>query len=239
MTDRCAVQCQPLRLNPGQHRLRWLPDGLVRLLLCVEPPLLLVSADQPFTAALFGVHTRPRVADLHGAGLALLIALEPLAAFSLGIGMRDLVNAVLDLRQTSLAGLAVVAAASPRRSVGPAVRSWLEQAVRAGRAYSPDVARAWRELARTRGRIAVTALAAHVNLGQRQLEQRFREQIGVAPKVVARVFRFSHARRLLASGLPTAKVATECGYFDHAHLCHEFQAMAGLTPTTFQRSVND
>ncbi len=240
VADRSAalVECRTFRLGAGGlgvagRRLRWLPDGLVRMLLCVDGGLALVSAGRRFTAPLYGLHTRPLVADLHGTGFGVLVSMEPLLAFSLGLAMRELVDAVIEVGCSPLAGLLTAATTSPRRTVAAAVRGWLEERAATGRPYSPDVSRAWHELARTRGRIAVTALAAHVNLGQRQLEQRFRQQIGLSPKVAARVFRFGNARRLLASGLPTAKVVSECGYYDHAHLCHEFQALAGLTPTAY------
>lgn len=235
MTDRSGalVESRAFRLDSGPRRLRWVPDGRVRILLGVDGRLALICADRPFAAPLYGLRTRPLVADLHGIGVGVLVSMEPLVAFRLGLAMRELVNAAIEVALSPLAELVCAVTASPRRAVAAAVRAWIEERAAAGRPYHPDVFRAWRELARTRGRIAVTALAAHVNLGQRQLEQRFRQQTGLTPKVAARVFRFGHARRLLAAGLPMTKVAAECGYYDHAHLCHEFQAMAGLTPTAY------
>jgi transcriptional regulator GlxA family with amidase domain len=89
------------------------------------------------------------------------------------------------------------------------------------------------------GRISVGALAKQVGLGQRWLEARFHEQIGLSPKVAAKLFRVRNARGLLAAGNPVARTAAECGYYDQAHLCREFKAVTGQTPTQFTSMTSD
>ena len=61
---------------------------------------------------------------------------------------------------------------------------------------------------------------------------RFREQIGVAPKTLARVIRFDRAVRLLRASAQQglAEIAFACGYFDQAHMNREFRELAGTTP---------
>jgi AraC-like DNA-binding protein len=66
--------------------------------------------------------------------------------------------------------------------------------------------------------------------------------VGLAPKAVARVMRFDHARRRIgdaaaagsAAGplaLSLADVAADSGYYDQAHLAREFRELAGCPPT--------
>ena len=102
----------------------------------------------------------------------------------------------------------------------------------AARVPSPDVARAWRRLRETNGRVPVARLAAELRCSRRHLSSRFREQIGVTPKAAARVMRFHHAMdRLHAHGGGRwAEIAAECGYYDQSHLHRDFRAYAGLTP---------
>ncbi|WP_368073223.1 helix-turn-helix domain-containing protein, partial [Streptomyces sp. SolWspMP-sol7th] len=50
--------------------------------------------------------------------------------------------------------------------------------------------------------------------GERQVQSRFREQIGLTPKAAARVVRLQRAVRLLTSGLSQAETAALCGFYD-------------------------
>ena len=63
---------------------------------------------------------------------------------------------------------------------------------------------------------------------------RFREELGLTPKAVARVLRFEQAVRLAErSDFGWGRVARECGYYDQAHLIREFKSISGCTPGTF------
>ncbi|MGW7102043.1 helix-turn-helix domain-containing protein [Streptomyces sp. NPDC054838] len=66
-------------------------------------------------------------------------------------------------------------------------------------------------------RFAVRA-TAECGWSARTLRARFREQVGLSPKAVARLFRLQHALRRLAAGTAPARVAAACGYHGQAHL---------------------
>jgi AraC-like DNA-binding protein len=99
----------------------------------------------------------------------------------------------------------------------------------------PEVVRAWEQLVDTNGGIEVAALAREVGWSRRHLAQRFQEELGLSPKVTARVLRFDRARRLLGRPLrpALADVAARCGYYDQAHLNREFRELSGLSPTAW------
>lgn len=81
----------------------------------------------------------------------------------------------------------------------------------------------------------IASVAAQIGLSQTRFVQVFREGAGMTPKQFARLRRFQHALSLLdADGFVTwADVVVACGYFDQAHLIHEFQAFAGLPPSLY------
>jgi AraC-like DNA-binding protein len=97
----------------------------------------------------------------------------------------------------------------------------------------PEVVEAWRRLVATGGGIEIAGLAAEVGWSRRHFGERFRSEIGLPPKVAARVLRFERARHLLA--MPTrpslSAVAVACGYYDQAHFNREFLEITGWTPT--------
>jgi len=75
-------------------------------------------------------------------------------------------------------------------------------------------------------------VARELGWSHRRLIARFRDEVGLPPKFVARIARFERAREALAadpaSGL--ADVAARCGYADQAHLTREVGELAGMTP---------
>jgi AraC-like DNA-binding protein len=106
---------------------------------------------------------------------------------------------------------------------------------------SPGVEWSWQRLRRTGGCASIGALATELGWSHRRLIARFREQIGLAPKTVARVFRFDRAVAALGSSASRglAEIAFDCGYFDQAHLNRDFRELAGTTPTAFLGSRLD
>lgn len=82
---------------------------------------------------------------------------------------------------------------------------------------------------------SLARMGAATGWSARTVRARFREQVGLSPKAMARVFRLQHALRMLAAGTAAAQVAAVCGYHDQAHLSREVKAMTGLPPSRFVR----
>ena len=82
------------------------------------------------------------------------------------------------------------------------------------------------------GQLSVAKLAKDLGISSRQLTRRFQNTVGLSPKEFARVSRFLHVIRCLSDGQHRSltETALACGYFDQAHLNHEFREMAGMAP---------
>jgi AraC-like DNA-binding protein len=107
------------------------------------------------------------------------------------------------------------------------------------RAPSAGIVWAWRQLAAAHGNVRIAALARELGWSRRRLVARFREQVGLPPKAVARLLRFEHARALAeqAERPDWARIAVECGYYDQSHLINDFRAITRRTPATFFQDV--
>jgi AraC-like DNA-binding protein len=92
-------------------------------------------------------------------------------------------------------------------------------------------------LTRTHGQVPIRSVAGCVNLSQRRFIEVFTAEVGLTPKLFARVQRFQRAaaqsRNL--TRVDWAELAVDCGYFDQAHLIGDFVEFAGLTPAEFWR----
>lgn len=115
-----------------------------------------------------------------------------------------------------------------------AVERFLLARLDAGPRPTPAVAWAMSRLWQTGGRERVESLATQLGCSRRYLLARFREEVGLPPKTVARLIRFGTVRRRIERA-PTrwAEVAYECGYADQSHLARDFRELAGTTPADF------
>jgi AraC-like DNA-binding protein len=105
---------------------------------------------------------------------------------------------------------------------------------------SPGVVWAYERLRETHGRVRIGELARELGWSRKRLAERFREQVGLPPKTVARMLRFERAAALAEEGeRGWAEIAFACGYYDQSHLVNEFRAIAGRTPTEFARDTTE
>jgi AraC-like DNA-binding protein len=97
-----------------------------------------------------------------------------------------------------------------------------------------------RSLAATGGRTPVAQAARVYGKSLRQFERQFQLDVGVGPKLYARIARFQHAARLITgSPLTLAELAADLGYSDQSHMSHEFRRFAGLSPAAYARQPVD
>jgi AraC-like DNA-binding protein len=103
---------------------------------------------------------------------------------------------------------------------------------------SPGVEWAWHRISETRGRVRVGTLCEELGWSARRLAARFREEVGLPPKTVARLLRFEHAAELLEQGRSLAETAYASGYYDQSHLTNEFREITGRTPSAYRRDAD-
>jgi AraC-like DNA-binding protein len=99
----------------------------------------------------------------------------------------------------------------------------------------PAVTRALGRLRASAGVVPVSTLVDELGCSRRYLSAAFREQVGVTPKLLARILRFQHAIRLIDGGRGWAEIAQACGYYDQAHMVRDFRQFAGGAPGDFAR----
>lgn len=94
---------------------------------------------------------------------------------------------------------------------------------------------------RRHGRIQVDEMAAHSSLSVRQFERAFAREIGIPPKLFARIARFQGAldAKVIAPTRSWLEIAHDSGYYDQMHLVHDFESLGGVTPTRFLSQLGD
>lgn len=87
----------------------------------------------------------------------------------------------------------------------------------------------------------VSALAAAVDLSERQLRRRFATAVGHGPKRFGRIVRFERLLDLThtrGDRVRWAELAIEANYADQAHMINECLALSGMSPTALPRGAS-
>ncbi|MDQ3715393.1 MAG: helix-turn-helix domain-containing protein [Actinomycetota bacterium] len=232
------------RLASGTHQ--GLPSRSMTLVISLADPIRMLSmpdptaAAQEFTGLIGGLHAGPVRIAADRFQFGIHVELSPWAAgVLLGHPAGVLASGVYDVadvlggrgielieRVRAAPDWASRFAALDRALGAPSDRVWTP---------APEVAQAWTTLVRTGGRIPVDQLARRVGWSRRHMGERFRRELGLAPKAAGRVIRFQRSHRALTrparAGL--AQIAADCGYADQAHMTREWRDLAGQTPTAW------
>lgn len=92
---------------------------------------------------------------------------------------------------------------------------------------------AMEKIKRFDGRTKIMDMAKEFNLSQRQFSRRFKDLIGFSPKTYARIVRFESIINSYSDSPSLTDLSYDKGYFDQAHLNHEFRSLSGFAPTDF------
>jgi AraC-like DNA-binding protein len=94
------------------------------------------------------------------------------------------------------------------------------------------------ELGRNPFYSSIREVARGTGLSRRRFATLFRQQVGLTPKLYCRLERFQQVVRRIASGasIDWAQVSLEGGYYDQAHMAHEFREFSGVSPGAWRAS---
>jgi AraC-like DNA-binding protein len=185
----------------------------------ITGPLLLRPSGP---AGMLGIQFRP-----HGAAQLLGMPVSELtdSAIALEDLSRRLSRELERVRDLSSLTQAVAA-------LDPILHAFAERSRTDARIDDGLVSYAVRDIEHTCGRISVRDVADRIGWSTRQLQRRFKEAVGISPKLFGRMQRFQRVFRAMDG--PTSDwidAAVHCGYYDQAHLIRDCREFSGKTPT--------
>jgi AraC-like DNA-binding protein len=238
--------------SPRKERI--LPSGTVELVVNLREDRVQIdrtaqSADaRSFSGAVVsGTYSGAFIIDAMQHAAMMGVHFRPGGAFAvLGVPSSELANAHVDLAALwseasarELRGRLCAAATHPRRF------EYLEE-VLVGRLPSrprldPVVPFALECFTPTGLGASVREVARRTGLSYRRFLTIFTAEVGLAPKLFCRIRRFQHVHALAqqTGHIDWAQLALECGFFDQSHLANEFRKLSGLTPTEYQRDIQN
>jgi AraC-like DNA-binding protein len=97
------------------------------------------------------------------------------------------------------------------------------------------------QLIESRGNVSLKELQESLRLSERSLERKFKEHVGISPKLFSRICRFQASLDQLRTNNYSkfSDVAFENEYADQSHFIRAFKEFAGFSPYQYQRQSNE
>jgi AraC-like DNA-binding protein len=235
---------------PGHGREQVVPSGTLELVVNLHEDEFRIydgQGEHPrrFRGAMVsGAYRRPFVIDTREHASIVGVHFRPGGALPLvGAPPGEIGGAHVELE--ALWGVAaaelrerLAAASTAERRFAVLEQALLERLRRPARRH-PAVAIAIRELDRPHA--TVSEVRERLGLSHRRFIEIFAREVGIAPKLFARIRRFQRALQAAERSVAPrwARLALSCGYYDQAHLTHDFSELAGMSPAELAGGRSD
>ena len=191
-----------------------------------------------------GLFLGPVIMDSDGQAECVQVNFTPLGGRCFfGIPMSELADRMVplsDLGDREIAGLtARLGELNSWEHRLDLVEAFVVERLKRSSTFDPAVGWAFERLAASSGRERISAISGRLEWSRRKTVERFRKDLGLPPKAVARIIRFNTARVIAQQTADPdwADIAVACGYSDQAHLAREFSALAGSPPTMWHAAA--
>lgn len=243
--EESPIQCVWELRGCGREQQRIAPDGRFEMIVHLGEPFEALGADgwkRQSNTLIAGQLTQPLFVRSAGDTYAVGVRLKSWASACItGVPASELTNQVLDAREvdhTLTRRLRDAVAKNGLELPEIAARVLAEFGVHDG--ADERVVAAVRQVERTGGICQMEELTRIAGVSGRQLERLFLNAVGVGPKTLARVRRFSGIfTQVEARKANWATIAAECGYNDQSHLIRDFNQFAGGPPAALLSPATD
>lgn len=168
------------------------------------------------------------------------IRFKPAGAFPFfRFAMKDLADRVESLRSVWGSSVSIIeeqlASANSFQERVAIAESILVKRLSDKHVFDPWLRNAIELISNHNGKATVSRIARDLCISERGLERKFRQSVGLTPKMFSRIVRFQRVLKAIEHS-PNPDIidkALAFGYCDQSHLIHDFQQFSGKTPTAF------
>lgn len=228
---------------------RTLPDGCPGLIF-QQPAhggLLYENHDKLPDIFLYGQATKPRILRSSGTFATIGVFFYPNAVKSIfGLNSHEITDDCIDLVSfSSRQGVPLYAQIRDAASTAEQIEilsSYLFSRILASKAATdPGMQHAVTQIVQSRGSVSLKLLQEQLFLTERSFERKFKQWVGISPKLFARICRFQATLHQLRSNdfSKLSDIAYEHDYADHSHYIRAFREFAGASPNQFQKKSNE
>jgi len=122
------------------------------------------------------------------------------------------------------------------------ISSYLFFQLEKNNSQTDDIVRyALSQITKAKGSISLKELQKDLRLSERSFERRFKQCVGIPPKLFSRICRFQASLKQLRKNNfnRLSDIAYQNDYADQSHLIRSFQEFAGFSPYQYQKQSNE
>jgi len=121
------------------------------------------------------------------------------------------------------------------------LRDFLREHIRKGNTADTLLLHCVQAIKDRRGHVGIKDLLEKYDISERRLERKFRQQIGVSPKLFTRIIKFQHAMDHLTKqrGGSLCEIAHELDYIDQSRFIRYVREFSGYTPNIIRKNSRD
>lgn len=93
-------------------------------------------------------------------------------------------------------------------------------------------------ITKSKGLVRIEEICDRFSIGQRTLENHFKNKVGISPKEFCSIIQFNHFLIQTTEKTSLAESAFASGYYDQSHLIHKFKTFAHTSPKKHLRNLN-
>ena len=196
---------------------------------------------------LYGQSTQHAELNLKGQFNAIGLFLYPNALRSLfGLKAEELTDSCMDLNHTARRqGFRLVEQLSDARAAGEQIQLLADylsvQSESNSRIRDAPMQYALSQILHSKGSLPLKTLQGTLQMTERSFERKFKQWVGISPKLFARICRFQASLTQLRNNdyQKLSDIAFENDYADQSHLIRSFKEFAGLSPNQYQKQYNE
>lgn len=115
------------------------------------------------------------------------------------------------------------------------IEKFLVQRLQSRKRPQHDIDHCIRLINYSNGLIPMEKLASEINSGRRSMERKFLEQVGMSPKLLARIIRFQKVlNKIETNNIKSfTAVAYDGGFYDQSHFIRDFKEFTGYNPNLY------
>ena len=220
-----------------------LPDGCPGIVIQLPTALIDSSGAQIPVAFVYGQTIQQRTFHTTAGTRTLGVVLEPGALRALlDLDAHILTDDCLDLSELLPADSDFLERMATRKKPTAQIamlEDFLRRLLRKRRIYEE-----WRTLRTAYNLISedaklrsIAEIRSELGISERSLERRFRQRVGVSPRLYGRIVRFQSAMNYMRAGAADfTALAHNSHYSDQSHFIREFKEFAGTTPAKFRKT---
>lgn len=233
-----------MEIPNDQKMLRTIADGCPGIIFQDDRKGKLVRDQKVLpTVFLFGQSTRPSDIVLRGSFDALGVCLHPNALNAVfGLNAELLTDSCLELDELSTRNQSLVS--ERLHDAGPTVQKieilshfLLAKINSRSSRNESEMQFAMDKIMRSNGTMALKELQQTLYFTERSFERKFKQYVGISPKLFSRICRFQSSLKQLNTQQfdKLADLAYENNYADQSHFIRSFKEFTGLSPNQYQK----